>query len=109
MTEEQFWSSNPRRMKPYIIASEERKQEELRTANVIAYINGIYTRDALICTVGNMFSDKNSKKLEYPSEPYDFFKKQEVQKELTEEEKIEQTKALFMKLDIMKSNFELAK
>lgn len=107
MTEEQFWNANPVIMKPYIDAYNMKNEYELQRANLISYIQGIYVKDALLCTVGNMFKGKSDKPIEYPDEPYDFFRKKEEPHELTEEEKIEQTKALFMRLDVMKSNFEL--
>lgn len=34
------------------------------------WVQGLYIRDALICTVGNMFSGKTGTKHEYPKEPY---------------------------------------
>ena len=104
-----IWHSNPRKLKAYVEAEKIKMQNEYRKANLISYINGIYTRDALLCTVGNMFKDKNTKAIEYPAEPYDFFKNTEEPKELTEEQKIAQTKALFMKLQLMQTNDELAK
>lgn len=109
MSEAQFWDSNPHLMKPYLEAYQMRLEEETKRQNLMAYINGIYVKDALMCTVGNMFRGKSTKAFEYPKEPYDFFKKEEVEHELTEAEKIEQTKALFMRLNVMKDNFELSK
>lgn len=109
MTEEEFWHSNPRKLKAYVEAEKIKMKNEYRKENLISYINGIYTRDALLCTVCNMFKDKNTKAIEYPAEPYDFFKKTEEPKEFTEEQKIAQTKALFMKLQLMQTNDELAK
>lgn len=103
-----FWNMNPRLMKPYIEAYNEKYEEDLKRANLICYIQGVYVRDALLCTVGNMFKGKNTKAIEYPKELYDFFPKKQEERELTEAEKIEQTKALFMKLSVMKDNFELS-
>ena len=37
----------------------------------MAHIQGMYFVEALMTTVGNMFSDKHSKKHEYPASPYD--------------------------------------
>lgn len=49
-----------------------RKQDEMnrRRQNEILWMQGLYVRDALISTVGNMFSPKNATKQEYPKEPY---------------------------------------
>lgn len=100
---------NPRKMKPYIRAYEIKIEHERDDKNAFAYLQGIYFRDALLSTVGNMFSGKNGKKFEYPDKPYEFYKKHEEEHELTEEEKIQKTNELFLKLNIMKSNFDLAK
>ena len=75
--------------------------------NVMAYIHGRYMVDALLCTVGNMMSKKGATKLEYPKEPYNINPTEE--KELTEEQKDIQVKALFANLERMKANFERAK
>lgn len=101
MTEDQFWRSNPRKLKPYIKAYEERRKEEMQTANVVAYIQARYFCDSLACTVGNMFGGKH----EFPSEPYEFFA--DKKKELTEEEKAKQVELLFAELETMQRNFEM--
>lgn len=37
----------------------------------MAHLQGVYIRDALLSTVGNMLSSKHSQKFDYPSKPYD--------------------------------------
>ena len=37
----------------------------------MAFLQGQYFAEALLSTVGNMLSDKNSKKHKYPDKPYD--------------------------------------
>lgn len=100
---------NPHKVMPYVRAKEMEIDNRRQMENEIAYLNGIYVRDALLCTVCNMLGGKSSKKFEYPKEPYEVFQKQEEPHELTEEEKIKKTEELFLRLNIMKSNFDLAK
>ena len=77
---------------------------KLEEQNQMMYFQGIYFRDALLCTVGNMFN--NGKPLKYPDKPYEFF---EEQKELTEEEKKKRTEMLFKSLEVSKVNDNLRK
>lgn len=37
----------------------------------MAYLQGVYMREAILSTVGNMFSKKSSEKIEYPKKPFD--------------------------------------
>lgn len=83
----------------------EKVQEELEIANRIAFYQGQYNMHALLCTVGNMFSGKSSKKHEYPSEPFEIYKK-EVEEEFTEEELQQQREAFVAKLMALKFNFD---
>lgn len=46
-------------------------KRQIESDNAIAHLQGMYFTEALMATVGNMLSDKNSKKHEYPSKPYD--------------------------------------
>lgn len=96
--ETQFWSMNPRRLKPYTKAYNMQKQSE----NTMAYIQGMYFVEALRCTIGNMFSKKSSKPLEYPKEPYRLF---EGERDLTEHDIEKQRENLVARLKIMQSNF----
>ena len=60
-------------------------------------MQGLYVRDALLVTVGNMFSDKSSKKNEYPTEPYPVTVEQIAEKEAAENRKMEER----LKADLM--------
>lgn len=100
ISEELFWSLNPRRLKPYIKA----EQIRMEKSNRMLYYQGIYVRDALLSTVGNMFS--KGKPMEYPSEPYRITPRSEEEEE---QEKIRQTKELFARLKVMQDNFEISK
>ena len=46
-------------------------KRQLERDNAMAHLQGIYFSEALMATVGNMFSGKNAKKHEYPEQPYD--------------------------------------
>lgn len=82
----------------------EQQSREMDTQNTLMYIQGRYFVDALLSTVGNMFSKKGAKPFEYPKEPYDLH----PDRELTEYEKRKEVEKLFTNLEIMKSNFENA-
>lgn len=99
-----FWELTPHDVCLIIEGHRKSVQQKLDYDNLIAYIQGRYFVDALACTVGNMFSKKGAKHLEYPKEPYDVNPKEE--RELTEEEKAVQVKAIFDNLERMKENFE---
>lgn len=80
-----------------------KSNRDFEQRNVEMYIQGRYFADALLCTVGNMFSKKGAKPLEYPKEPYEF-----QPKVLTQEQKDAQVAQIFANLERMKSNFEKA-
>lgn len=100
-----FWNYTPHDVKLIIEGYKEQQKIRFDYDNLLAYLQGRYFVDALLCTVGNMFSKKGAKNLEYPKEPYSF----EEEKELTQEEKDAQVKAIFANLERMKNNFERAK
>lgn len=66
MTYDDFWHGDVNIVRAY------RKADEMnrRRQNEVLWMQGLYIRDALICTVGNMFSGKSAQKHEYPKEPY---------------------------------------
>lgn len=66
MTYDEFWNQNVDMVRAYRKADEMKRRRE----NEILWLQGLYVRDALVCTVGNMFSGKNAQKHEYPKEPY---------------------------------------
>lgn len=90
LTEEYFYTLNPKRLIRLVKAYRKREQEE---KNLQAYLNGIYVMYA----VGSCLS----KKVEYPHKPLDFGQTEEM----SEEEKIAKTKLLFAQLEVMGSNF----
>lgn len=81
------------------------QKRKLDYDNFIAYLQGRYFVDALLSTVGNMFSKKGAKPLEYPREPYNL----EEERELTQEEKDAKAKAIIDNLMQMQEAFERSK
>ena len=72
---------------------------------MIAHLQGAYMVEALLSTVGNMLSDKHSKKHEYPSKPYDL----DLDGKKTEREQESQLKLFAANLNSAMSNFNLSK
>ena len=66
MTYEDFWHGDVNMVRAYRKADEMKRRRENQTL----WVQGLYVRDALLCTVGNMFSGKTGKKHEYPEEAY---------------------------------------
>lgn len=66
MSYDDFWHGDVNMVRAY------RKADEMsrRRQNEALWVQGLYIRDALVCTVGNMFSGKGATKHEYPKEPY---------------------------------------
>lgn len=81
------------------------QKRKLEYDNFIAFLQGRYFVDALLSTVGNMFSKKGAKPLEYPREPYNL----EEERELTQEEKDAKAKAIIDNLMQMQEAFERSK
>lgn len=65
-----FWKLNPRKINVMVEAYNNAKKNEIRTANMLYHLEGMYFMDALCCTVGNMFRGRGQKAFEYPKEPY---------------------------------------
>lgn len=107
----EFWDMTPAVIEAYKAGYKLKKEEQ----NVFAYLQGVYVRDALASTVGNMFKKKGAKATEYPSEPYKLYDNQttgnhgESDGGMSEEEKRKKTEALFGMLRLMQANFEISK
>ena len=93
MTYDEFWNQDVAMVRAY------RKSHELkrRRQNEELWMQGLYVRDALLSTVGNMFMDKSAKKNEYPAEPYPVTAEQVAEKEAAENRKMEER----LKADLM--------
>lgn len=81
-----------------------KRKQETEYQNVMMYIQGRYFVDALMCTVGNMFSKKGAEQIKYPKEPYDL----EPDRELTQAEKDAKANEVIQNLMRMQENFEKA-
>ena len=93
MTYDEFWNQDVAMVRAY------RKSDELkrRRQNEMLWMQGWYIRDALLSTVGNMFSGKGSVPIEYPAEPYPVTAEQVAEKKELERSRMEER----MKADMM--------
>ena len=73
----------------------------------MAHLQGAYFTEALMATVGNMFSDKNAKKHDYPEKPYDLHLGDDKERE--EREKERQLELFKSQLTLRMNNFNIAK
>lgn len=79
----------------------EKQEDDFKNADIRAYIQGMYVRDALLCTVGNMFGGKNTK-FTYPEKAYSLASEE---KKLSEDEVQRQRDAFVATLQTMAHNF----
>ena len=101
----EFWHMTPHK----VLLCQKAHEKQIEEKNLLAYIQGQYFVEALLATVGNMFSGKGSKKFEYPDKPHELFPKVEEKHELTQEEKDRRVKALFADLMARKERFDAKK
>lgn len=80
-------------------------KRQIERENVMAHLQGIYFRDALLSTVGNMLSSRNSKKFDYPDTPYDL----NLDGNKEEREKESQLEVFKANLTAAMNNFNLSK
>ena len=86
-------------------AYSEKVEEEFKIADTMAFIQGRYIVDALLCTVGNMLGGKQAD-YSYPEQPYSSNGKEE---QLSEDEIQKQREQFIAMLQTMESNFNLNK
>lgn len=100
-----FWALTPHKL--YLIAEGYKiaLKRQIERENTMAHLQGAYFVEALLATVGNMFSDKHSKKHEYPDKPYDL-DLDDTQKQSKEERQLELFAA---QLTARMHNFNLSK
>jgi len=100
-----FWGLTPHTLriisKGYDIALKRQIEHE----NAMAHLQGAYFVEALMATVGNMFSSKNSKKYKYPDKPHDL----NLDDNTTEREQESQLQLFAASLTTAMSNFNLSK
>lgn len=102
---DEFWHMTPHK----VMLCQKAHEKQLEEKNLLAYIQGQYVVEALLATVGNMFSGKGSNKFSYPDRPHELFAKPVEERELTQEEKDTQVKALFADLMARKARFDAKK
>lgn len=73
--------------------------------NSIAHLQGAYIVEALLATVGNMFSGKSAKRHDYPNSPYDL----DLDGKKKEQEQEKQLQLFAASLTARMNNFNLAK
>lgn len=86
---QEFWTLNPRIIDVMVEAYNERKKAEIRTANMLYHLEGMYFADALCATVGNMFRGRGQKAFEYPKEPYTLDLEYEEGLDMSDEENVD--------------------
>ena len=85
-TYDEFWHLNPRIINIMVKAYNEAKKTEMKQANMMYHLEGMYFMDALLATVGNMFKSKGHKPFEYPKEPYTLDLEYEKDLDMTNDE-----------------------
>ena len=93
MTYDEFWNQDVEMVRAFRKAHELKRRQQ----NEMLWVQGLYVRDALLATVGNMFADNSAKKNEYPAEPYPVTAEQVAEKKEAERRKMEER----MKADVM--------
>lgn len=101
---DQFGKLNMKQIKYIANAYAEKMEDDIKTADVVAYIQGRYMVDALLATVGNMLGGKKAD-YSYPEQAYSMAK-EEV---LTEDEIQSQREQFIASLMTMEKNFKLSK
>lgn len=61
---ELFWTLNPRKIRPFVLADRKKQEEDFNMRNFNAWLNGIYVAQA----IGSCFSKQDK----YPEQPIDF-------------------------------------
>lgn len=81
MTYEQYWEEPPYLAAMYRKAFKIRRELE----NEMAWLNGLYTYDALAVCMANVFSKRGAKKQTYLEKPIDIFPLTDAEKEKREQ------------------------
>lgn len=100
-----FWHLTPHTLaliaKGYDIAL----KRQIESQNAMAHLQGAYFVEALMATVGNMLSSKQSKKHEYPDKPYDL----NIDNRKKDRETERQLRLFAAQLTTRMNNFNLSK
>jgi hypothetical protein len=95
-----FWHLTPNKLRSFMIAFEQ--QREYQDAQL--WYMGQYVVSALNATVMNVFRKENAEKQTYIEKPIQHKSEVSESKQLTEEEIIRQTQALFAQLEVKSIN-----
>lgn len=100
-----FWHLTPHSL--YIIAQgfNMSYKRQIEHDNAMAHLQGIYFSEAIMATVGNMLSGKNSKRHDYPEKPYDL----NLDNDKREQENERQIELFKAQLTARMNNFNLSK
>ena len=105
MSEDLFWTLNPKRLHPYIEA--DKMKQENRDAEM--WRMGMYVQNAVAVAVDKVLNGRKSV-LEYMDKPIlTKYKESQGEVELTEEEQERQVEALFLSLETLSTNSKLGK
>ena len=86
MSYDEFWNQDVTMVRAYRKAWELKRRQQ----NEAHWMQGLYFRDALLSTVGNMFSSKSATPNEYPKEPYPVTAEQVAEREEAEHRRMEE-------------------
>lgn len=82
MTYDEYWYGDPLMVRAYYKAEQTRRKME----DQHAWLQGLYVREALASTVGNMFLKDGAKPNEYPKEAYSITSDKEKQQKKEEKD-----------------------
>lgn len=102
---EDFGKLTMRKMRIIAKAYSDKLQEDFKMSDMVAFIQGRYMVEALLCTVGNMLGGRNCN-FKYPEQAYSM---NDAEQELTEEEIELQRQQFMAALQTMQHNFEINK
>ena len=100
-----FWGLTPHDLAIIGRGYEIALKRQITSQNTMAHLQGAYFVEALMATVGNMFSDKHSKKHSYPEKPYEL----DLDNEHRDRVKEGQLQLFAAQLTAAMSNFNLSK
>lgn len=105
ISEELFWTLNPKRLHPYLEA--EKLIQEKRDAEM--WRMGMYVYDAVRTAVDNVLNGRKSQ-AKYMDKPLlEQYKEAKQEVALTEEDEMKQVEAFFLSLETLSTNAKLAK
>lgn len=105
ISEELFWTLNPKRLHPYLEA--EKLMQEKRDTEM--WRMGMYVYDAVRTAVDNVVNGRKSQ-AKYMDKPLlEQYKEAKQEVALTEEDEMKQVEAFFLSLETLSTNAKLAK